>query len=151
MGRCLKLLVEAAAEAVPGLGTPLLLNVRDAFLALVRQNPDWSCTLPDEADMDDQYWNIPRGEVEDALEWALSLVKKHVRCEHVWFSLGKLDKRLDRVGKACGPYHTVISQEALTRYVQWDLHHNTVQAGLPAAPTNRYWYGHWGVPVIACS
>ena len=126
MGRCLKLLVEAAAEAVPGLGTPLLLNVRDAFLALVRQNPDWSCTLPDEADMDDQYWNIPRGEVEDALEWALSLVKKHVCCEHVWFSLGKLDKRLDRVGKACGPYHTVISQEELTRYVKWDIHHNTV-------------------------
>ena len=119
-------MVHAAAEAVPSLGSPLLLNVRDAFLALVRRNPDWSCTLPDEGDMDEQYWNIPRDEVEKALEWALSLLRKHVRCEHVWFSLGKLDKNLDIVGKASGPYHIVISQDELSRYVKWDLHHSTI-------------------------
>ena len=144
MSRSLQLIVSEVYRQFQTLGMPSMVGVRDLLGSLGRFNPVWASVRPDEADMTDMFWNIPKGDVVPALHELFELLEGERRGCAEFFALHKSgEKALDRLGTASSADFRVISRQELLDFVSWDLHHNT---GLVLGPLLLK-QGDRGVPI----
>ena len=126
ISRSLQLVVSEVYRLLQTLGMPTMTGVRDMLGSLGRFMPVWSTVQPDEADMADMFWHIPKDDVVPSLNLIFTLLERERRGCAEFFSLHKSgEKTLDRIGTATCADFRVISRSELLAFVEWDLHHNT--------------------------
>ena len=95
------LVVNEVYRHFQNLGMPSTLGVRDMLAALGRTVPVWCTVRPDEADMTDMFWLVPKGEVVPSLNSLFDLLEREKRDCAKFFSLHKSgEKTLDQLGTA---------------------------------------------------
>jgi hypothetical protein len=144
ISRSLQLVVNEVYRHFQTLGMPSMLGVRDMLAALGRTLPVWCTVRPDEADMTDMFWHIPKSEVVPSLNSLFDLLEREKRGSAEFFSLHKSgEKTLDRLGTASSDDFRVLTRAELVDFVTWDLNCNT---GLTLGPLLLR-QGDRGVPI----
>ena len=132
ISRSLQLVVNEIYRHFQTLGMPSMLGVRDMLAALGRTLPVWCTVGPDEADMADMFWHIPKSEVVPFLNSLFDLLEREKRGSAEFFSLHKSgEKTLDRLGTTSSDDVRVLTRAELVELVTWDLNCNT---GLTLGP-----------------
>ena len=124
VSKCLQMLVNHLIDQGTGLAFAKMQGVRDQIHAVVCMGGNPQSLSLKEEDVTDMFWEIPSTEVKSALSWALSEVGKSSRSKSLSFSVSKESKALDRLGKASTKGFVIVSQDALERFVSFDLFDN---------------------------
>ena len=103
-----------------------LIGVRDLVWAAQRTGTSPQDPRLSEQDMSDMFWEIPSPEAKQAVLWAVGEYKKRRRGTRLWFSLSREARSLDRVGKSSHRQFRVLSEEEVTRFVDYDLFDNVL-------------------------
>ena len=70
--------------------------------------------------MEEILWEIPEGEVERALQWALQLVRGRKKLQGFYLHRRGV-RKLDRLGRGSSTDYISILEEEVMRYVRFDI------------------------------
>ena len=156
IGRCLQLIAKALYLDSTTFGFPLMLGTRDFAQTCIRLSADTTQIHVCEKDMQDMYWEIPKHQVLQSFNWAVSHLGDARRHPITYFAIQRGgDKVLDRLGKGSEDQFWNIPVSFVYQHVHWELFHNTLftlgplimeqgKAGVPiggclSAPQSKIW------------
>ena len=126
MSRCLLMLVSFLIDQGIGLGFAKMQGVRDQLQAAARMGAITHETEFNDEDMADMFQEIPATDVKWAVQWALNAVRAKHRATNLSFSASKESNHLDRIGRSTAPGYTVVREECVSRFVDFDLDNNVL-------------------------
>ena len=122
MGRVLQLLVVCVVVLEPTYSFQQLLGVRDQARALIRLGGNYVQGDFLEQDMQAMFWEIPKEEALQAVQWAIDLAHPNKKHDAAMFAVCKDGpKHLDRLGtRSSAHFHNICGSEVL-RYIVFEL------------------------------
>lgn len=143
VSRSLHLLINRIVTAHPTCSLPNMLGVRDMVGAITRSDWQTDHIVLKERDMDDMFWQISRDQVKKSLKWAFQFINRSRTTKNLFFSLSKMDKAFDRIGKSTSEDFFILDVQMVERYLSWDLEENV----LLTLDTTVMSQGTRGVPI----
>ena len=126
MSRCIQMLVSFLMDQGIGLGFPKMQGVRDQLRVAACIGALPHRTEFKEENMAHMFWGIPATDVKSAVEWALNTIRAKHRATNLWFSVSKESNHLDRIGCSTTPGFTVVQEDCVSRFVDFDLDNNVL-------------------------